>query len=170
MPLTPAEQFRRCFEYEKDSHRKVLASLETVPEGGRASEPYRKALSIFGHIIAARRTWLHRFDPAHEPPAVLFPTDETPESLRGSLEATERDWSGWLARLTDAELDRVFTYATFSTGERFRATVGDTLIHLHGHSLYHRGQIASLVRAAGGQPAQTDFSFWAREPADPPVP
>ena len=32
---TLVEQYRRWFEYEKDSHRKVLASLETGP-GGRA--------------------------------------------------------------------------------------------------------------------------------------
>lgn len=78
----------------------------------------------------------------------------------------ERDWSGYFARLNDMELQRAFTYAAFD-GARYRSTVVDALTQLHGHSLYHRGQIASLVRAAGGQPAQTDFIFWSREPAGP---
>ncbi len=46
--------------------------------------------------------------------------------------------------------------------------VADVLTQLHGHSLYHRGQIASLVRAAGGEPAKTDFIFWSRESVPPP--
>ena len=31
------------------------------------------------------------------------------------------------------------------------------------HSWYHRGQIATLVRALGAEPAVTDFVFWSRE-------
>jgi len=30
----------------------------------------------------------------------------------------------------------------------------------------HRGQIAALVRALGGEPAVTDYLFWKRRPID----
>ena len=43
----------------------------------------------------------------------------------------------------------------------------DILTQLHGHSLYHRGQIAMLLRSAGVEPPATDFVFWAREPIGP---
>jgi uncharacterized damage-inducible protein DinB len=48
--------------------------------------------------------------------------------------------------------------------------VEDILAQLFGHSSYHRGQIAMLVRAAGGEPAVTDLIYWCREgvPAVPP--
>ena len=33
MEHSRVEQYRRWFEYEKDSHRKVMASFESVPPG-----------------------------------------------------------------------------------------------------------------------------------------
>ena len=45
--------------------------------------------------------------------------------------------------------------------------VEDILTQLHGHSLYHRGQIALLLRAMGAEPVSTDFVFWTRESLGP---
>jgi uncharacterized damage-inducible protein DinB len=39
----------------------------------------------------------------------------------------------------------------------------NVLIQLFGHSLYHRGQIALLLRRIGAEPASTDFVFWTRQ-------
>jgi uncharacterized damage-inducible protein DinB len=167
MTPTLLDQYRRWFEYEKDSHRKVLESLDAVPEADRSSEPYQKALSIMGHVIAARQMWLHRMDPAFERPAELFPTSLTRDDLAARLATMERGWTDRFARLTEPELQRSFTYRA-TEGDWYRSTIYDVLTQLYGHSLYHRGQIASLVRAAGGQPAQTDFIFWVREPVEPP--
>ena len=66
------EQYRRWFEYEKDSHRKVLASLESVPQDQHTSASFHKALDIMDHIIAARRMWLFRFGAATEHPPACF--------------------------------------------------------------------------------------------------
>jgi uncharacterized damage-inducible protein DinB len=168
--MTPAftEQYRRWFVYEKDSHRKVVASLESVPSEGRDSEPFRKALNIFGHMIAARQAWLYRLGASATAPASLFPQDAALEQLPRQLEATEREWDNYFDRLDEAELARVVSYRT-SQGESFRSVVFNILTQLYGHSLYHRGQIAALVRLAGGTPAVTDFIFWTREPAGEPA-
>jgi uncharacterized damage-inducible protein DinB len=168
MVTTLVDQYRRWFEYEKDSHRKVLESLETVPEDGRSSEPYQKALNLTAHLVAARRIWLHRLEPAVERPAAIFPTGVAREGLRADFEAIERAWSDYLGALTDADLARVFTYRT-TEGDWYSTALADVLTQLYGHSHYHRGQIASLVRAAGGRPAMTDFIFWVREQAEPPA-
>ena len=165
--VTLVEQYRRWFTYEKDSYRKVLASFETVPEGGRGSEPFQKAMNTMGHIVAARRAWLHRFDSSVSGPASFFPTDMTQDKLLAELEFIETHWSDYLRRLDDEEIQRVVVYKSFD-GDWFRSVVADVLTQLHGHSLYHRGQIASLVRAAGGQPAETDFIFWSRESISTP--
>ena len=54
-------------------------------------------------------------------------------------------------------------------GKRFRNTVEDILAQLFGHSWYHRGQIASRIKAIGGTPAVTDLVFWSRELIEEPV-
>ncbi len=61
------------------------------------------------------------------------------------------------------ELARVFEYQSYE-GPRFRNTIEEILTQLFGHSWYHRGQIAQLIRSVGAEPAVTDFVFWAREP------
>jgi uncharacterized damage-inducible protein DinB len=75
----------------------------------------------------------------------------------------QNEWVAYFARLNDADLDRVCEYQSYDAG-RFRNTIGDILTQLFGHSWYHRGQIAMLVRAAGGEPAITDLIYWCREP------
>jgi uncharacterized damage-inducible protein DinB len=75
------------------------------------------------------------------------------------------EWDDYLAGLGDAELDRVFEYRALE-GDRFRNRVEDIVTQLFGHSWYHRGQIASLVRELGGEPAATDYVFWVREPVE----
>ena len=160
-----ADRFRRWFEYEQDAHAKVLASFDTVPPDRRDGREFKKAVALLGHVVAARRVWLFRFGILPTAGA-LFLDDENPDPARVEAEWREvRDlWADYLASVTDAELARVFEYQSFDAG-RFRNRVEDILAQLFGHSWYHRGQIAVLVRAAGGTPAVTDLIYWCREPA-----
>jgi uncharacterized damage-inducible protein DinB len=64
--------------------------------------------------------------------------------------------------VTDEELEREIEYQSLDAG-RFRSRVEDVLAQLFGHSPYHRGQIAMLVKAAGGEPAVTDLIYWSRQ-------
>jgi uncharacterized damage-inducible protein DinB len=49
-----------------------------------------------------------------------------------------------------------------SAGRDFRNSVRDIVIHVTMHGSYHRGQIARLVRAAGGEPPYTDYIQYRR--------
>ena len=50
-----------------------------------------------------------------------------------------------------------------SKGEAFSSQVEDVLMHVILHSAYHRGQIAMEMRAAGVEPAYTDFIHAVRQ-------
>src|SRR6516162_817576 len=110
MASSLVDRYRRWFEYEKDAHRKVLASFETVPQDRREYASFQKALELMGHIVAARRVWLYRFGVAEGAPTTFFPTGITLEELRESLAAMEDAWSAYLAGLPDADIARVFEY------------------------------------------------------------
>ena len=155
-------RYRRWFEYEKDSHAKTLASLNVVPEELRKSEEFLKAVYLLGHIIAARRMWLFRFGVLSNK-VELFPQDTKLAELPAQIAEMEMLWSEYLSQLNDADIARIFEYQSYE-GARFRNTIEDILAQLFGHSWYHRGQIAALVRAMGAEPAVTDFVFWARQP------
>jgi uncharacterized damage-inducible protein DinB len=158
------DRYRRWFEYEKDSHAKTLESIKAVPEEQREAENFQKAVYLMSHIVAARRMWLFRFGVTAEN-AVLFPKEVKLSTLAFQISEMETVWSKYLDRLEDADLARVFEYQSYE-GARFRNTVEDIFTQLFGHSWYHRGQIAQLIRSLGAEPAVTDLVFWAREPID----
>ena len=165
---TLADRYRRWFDYEKDANIKTLAALDSVPNRNRTSAPFQKAVSIMAHIVAARQLWLFRFGISDKKPTDFFPSGLDLHELIGRVEDVHGRWTVYLSRLTDADLNRRFEYQSLE-GSWFRNTVDDILTQLFGHSWYHRGQIASLVRAAGGEPAVTDFVFWTREPIPQPA-
>lgn len=156
------ERFQRWFEYEIDAHAKTIASLESVPEDNRGGGEFKKAVSILGHMVAARRVWLARFGIAPPPKGSLFPENPDLAEVTANWREAEGLWKSYLSGLTDAEIAKSFEYQSFDGG-RFRNTVEEVLTQLFGHSSYHRGQIAMLVKASGGTPAMTDFIYWCRE-------
>jgi len=158
------DRYRRWFEYEKDSHAKTLESLNAVPEDLRESEGFRKAVYLMGHVVAARRMWLFRLGVLSED-TDLFTREIGLAELPGQISEMETLWSEYLLKLNDADLLRVFEYRSYE-GQRFRNTIEDLLTQLFGHSWYHRGQIAQLIRSIGAEPAVTDLIFWTREPVD----
>jgi uncharacterized damage-inducible protein DinB len=158
-----AERYRRWFEYEKDSHAKVLAALEPAATSARETKAFRKAVELAGHIVAARGIWLFRLGAAKEAPSDFFPRGMTLSELARRVGKMHAAWSDYLAGIGEEEIASSFEYRS-TEGVRYRNTVEDILTQLHGHSLYHRGQIAMLLRSAGVEPPATDFVFWAREP------
>ncbi len=165
---TMADRYRRWFRYEKESHQKAFASLGTVPEKRRSDASFEKAVGLMAHLAAARDLWLHRFGVRETGPATeeeLFPRGLSVADLESRLGRMHEEWSDYLANLDDTELSRVFDYRAIE-GDRFRNRVEDLLTQLFGHSWYHRGQVASIVRELGGVPAATDYVFWVREPVE----
>ena len=164
MTWTRIGEYRRWFEYERESHAKVLAALNAVPPERRSAPEFRKAATLMAHIVEARRLWLFRLGASREAPGPgdFFPENVNLTDLAARLEATQAAWAKFLAGLDDAAIERSFDYKALD-GEPFRNGIADTLTQLYGHSLYHRGQIALLLRSMGAEPAVTDFVFWTRE-------
>jgi len=162
MSRTMADHYTRWFTYERAAHAKAIASLGTVPADRRDAAEYRKAVDLLDHIASARHIWLQRL--GHAPPSQwsLFRENAPLTEVETALADVHTRWAEYYAQLTDDELTHNFEYRAID-GKPFRNSVEDVLTQLHGHSLYHLGQIARLVRAAGGEPAKTDFIFWSRE-------
>ena len=164
-----AGRFERWFEYEREAHAKVLRSLESIPVGRRSSLEFQRAVAILAHVAAARRLWLVRLGVLPGPQGTLSPENLTLAEAADLLQSVHGPWAEYLARVTDEEVVREVEYQSLDAG-RFRNRIEDVLAQLFGHSWYHRGQIAMLVRAAGGEPAVTDLIYWCREgvPGVPP--
>ena len=88
--------------------------------------------------------------------------DLTLEQCASESEAIAQAWPDFLDGPPPADLDRAVAYRN-SKGEPWTSTVGDILTHVVTHSAYHRGQVASELRAAGFEPAYTDFIHAVRQ-------
>lgn len=163
-----SDRYRRWFEYEKHSHAQVLAALEAVPGPRRDSDAFRKAVQLMGHLVAARQLWLFRMGIVPEPPSEFFPEGLSLAELATRVAAIHVVWTDFVGRLHDDALVPSFEYQALD-GDWFRQSVEDTLTQLFGHSWYHRGQIALLLRSLGAEPPVTDFVYWVREPITPPA-
>ncbi len=157
-------RYRRWFEYEEDSHAKTVASLNAVSSELRSTDEFLKAVYLMGHVVAARRMWLFRLGFLAED-TDLFTREISLPELPHEVAEMEKIWREYLAQLTDADVAKVFEYKSYE-GDRYRNTVDDILAQLFGHSWYHRGQIAMLLRSIGAEPAVTDIVFWTREPVE----
>ena len=112
---------------------------------------------MLAHIIAGNWLWLSRMRREKSP------MDVWPElSLEQCAAEISRLGDEWQKFLRTADLSVQSGYQN-SKGEQFSSRNGDILMHVVMHGAYHRGQIAAAVRAAGSEPAYTDFIHCIRE-------
>ena len=143
---------QRQFAYNAWANQEALAAL--------APGPPPKSLRFMAHIISGEWLWLGRLKNWKQAFSV-WPewTWEECEVQAGKLPPL---WQEYLRGLRPASLEQPATY-TNSKGETWTNTIGDVLTHVLLHSVYHRGQIATDMRAAGLTPAYTDYIHAVRQ-------
>ena len=144
----------RLLSYDDWANREALASL--MAAGG----PPAGSLRFLAHIVACEWLWLGRLKQDRKP-VVVWP-EKTLGECEAELDQLARLWKDYLEKLTPARLEERIPYLN-SKGESWASTVEDMLLQLVLHSAYHRGQIASNVRASGETPAYTDFIHCIRQ-------
>jgi uncharacterized damage-inducible protein DinB len=146
------EHFTRLFTYDGWANQEVLAGLRT------SMTP--RALELMAHILSSQRLWMERLEqkPQTLPVWPAFTLEEC-ESQAAELAVL---WTTYLANRSEADLAKPVSYQN-SKGEPWSSRKDDILMHLITHSAYHRGQVATVVRAAGPAPAYTDYIHSIRQ-------
>jgi uncharacterized damage-inducible protein DinB len=147
------EHLRRQFAYDAWANREVL----TVIASGSGSAP---AIKLLAHIFSAERLWLERI--RQQPQSLPVWPEFALDRCEAQIDELAQLWREYLAQLSPAALSHKISYKN-SKGESWSSTVQDILTHVVLHSSYHRGQIASLMRAGGQTPAYTDFIHGVRQ-------
>ena len=143
--------FQRLFAYDDWANQAVLRLLPSAPP---------RCLELLAHILSAERLWWERLRQRTQ----SFPVwpNFTLHECEQQAKEIPHLWRDYLSELTEEGLSHTVLYKN-TLGESWSNTVEDILIHVYTHSVYHRGQIATNMREAGGTPAYTDFIHSIRQ-------
>jgi len=145
---------RRQFSYDEWANREVLNAIRNA--GGEN----RRSLQLMSHILAAELVWLERLK--QEPQSVPVWPEPDLDQCEAQASKLGGMWLEYLRLITAGDVTLSISYKN-SKGEMWTSTIVDVLTHVVFHSAYHRGQIASHMRANGQTPAYTDFIHGVRQ-------
>ena len=149
-----ADYLRRQFAYDEWANREVLNAIRA------AGDDNPRSLQLMSHILAAELVWLERLK--GQPQSV--PVWPQPDLAQCEAQAAKLggQWLEFLDLITAGDVSQSISYRN-SKGEEWTNTIVDVLTHVVMHSAYHRGQIATHMRATGQTPAYTDFIHGVRQ-------
>jgi len=142
----------RLLRYDSWANHETLHAM-------RETRPPARSIRWMAHIVGAECLWLSRLRGQPAPLAVWPEIDL--DQCGEHLAQLSRSWPEYL-ETHQGSLDDRISYRN-SKGEAWTNSVEDILTHVTIHSAYHRGQIAADVRAAGMEPAYTDYIHGVRQ-------
>jgi uncharacterized damage-inducible protein DinB len=105
------------------------------------------------HIYAAEWAWYSRWQ--GNSPTALLPSDQFPDlaSVRRAWSEHEGKMRAFLEGLDEDGIARAFDYKLLS-GHTGSSPFWQMLQHVVNHASYHRGQVTTMLRQIGAQPAK----------------
>ncbi len=114
------------------------------------------------HTMAAQWVWLSRWK-GHDLRRLEDTTDyPTRESLLKRWPQVHADFSEFILAQTALTLAAPLTYRN-TRGDQFTLPLGELILHCLDHGTYHRGQVNSLIKLAGGTPVALNYLQFSLE-------
>jgi len=121
----------------------------------------KKIYSIFGHIMSAQILWLKRIVTIEIEDYPLWKTYSV-EELGQMINSSNRAWKNFIEQHPDDNFGEIISY-TNTKGQPYNTSLKEIIEHVLYHGVYHRGQLAILIRQSGLTPPYTDFIAFVRE-------
>ncbi len=115
---------------------------------------FRSIRDTVTHIYAAEWAWHSRWTGTS--PTALLPTDTFPDlaALRQAWSDHETKMRAFLDALDENGITRMIQF-TLLSGQAGEAPFSQMLQHVVNHASYHRGQVTTMLRQMGAQPARS---------------
>jgi uncharacterized damage-inducible protein DinB len=153
------------YDYNYWANARILDTALAVSDAefaARANYSHGGLRGTLTHVLGAEWAWRQRVHAGVSPSGLLSPGDvPTLAALRERWLVEEQAMRGYLAWLTDSELDRAVRYRN-TRGEQLSASLWHILYHVVNHGTQHRGEAAAMLTDLGHSPGDIDFSVWMR--------
>jgi uncharacterized damage-inducible protein DinB len=140
--------------WARDRLLEALAALTPEQFTRDMGSSFRSIRDTAAHTYSAEWAWYSRWTGTS--PEALLPADQFPDivSLRTAWIAQERKTRAFLDSLGEDGISRVIDYRMLN-GTPGSSVFSHMLQHLVNHASYHRGQITTMLRQMGAQPAKS---------------
>lgn len=159
------ETIRRLYDYTYWAHRRVWDCALTLSEDDFRRDMGYAWDSVHGqlvHTMSAEWIWFERLR-GRTPSAMFTPADYPDRSsIRARWDEIEADIRAYLDTLTDADLQKSFTYAR-TGGQQYQEVTGFILLHVANHGTDHRAQVLTMLHRLGAPTVEQDLIYYLRE-------
>jgi uncharacterized damage-inducible protein DinB len=159
MSVMQLDTIRELYDYNHWANQRVLSAMTPLTDDMFTRNMGNSFVSLrdtLAHILGAEWIWLERWL-GRSPKALLSASDfPTLQALQRRWAAVRLDQSQYVQTLVPDRLNDDVSY-TNTRGERYSYALWRQMLHVINHSSYHRGQVTTLLRQMGAEPAGTDL-------------
>jgi len=150
------QDLRTLLDYHYWARDRMFEALEplTAEQVNRdMGNSFKSIRDTVAHLYAAEWAWYSRWQGTS--PDKLLPADMFPDLAAVRLASTELEAEirAYVEALGEANVAKVIEYKLLS-GQSGASPFWQMLQHLVNHASYHRGQVTTMLRQLGAQPAK----------------
>jgi uncharacterized damage-inducible protein DinB len=150
------QDLQTMIDYHYWARDRLLDALDPLTPDQYARDlgsSFKSIRETITHVYAAEWAWYQRWQ--GDPPTALLPADRFPDlaALRRTWSEHEQKMRAYVGGLGEAGVDRVLEYKLLS-GHVGASPVWQMVQHVVNHGSYHRGQITTMLRQLGAEPAK----------------
>jgi uncharacterized damage-inducible protein DinB len=151
------QDLRTLLDYHYWARDRLLAALDPLPPdqfNRDLGNSFKSIRETVVHTYAAEWAWHSRWQ--GQSPTALMTSDAFPDvaAIRGAWIDHERKVRAFLEGLGEEGVARVIDYKLLS-GQPGSSPFWQMLQHMVNHASYHRGQVTTMLRQLGAQPAKS---------------
>jgi uncharacterized damage-inducible protein DinB len=153
------QDIQLLFDYNRWANARLgeaASALNTQQFIKDLASSHRSVRDTLVHILSGEWIWLQRWQ--GQSPKSMFDPAAFPclAALRTKWAEVEREQMNFVHNVTEFSLKKIIAYENLQ-GETWRYPLQRMMQHLANHSTYHRGQVTTMLRQLGAEPAATDF-------------
>jgi uncharacterized damage-inducible protein DinB len=144
------EYIIETFQFNDITNKNLLRKIEHLPDR-------TECIKVFSHLINSQYKWMARI--VHDPAAPemswwdpVYPFERLEQEWEKSLQL----WIDYLPPLTEQQILEEVDFIGFDGGT-WAARLIDIALQLNYHSIHHRAQIQTIIRAQGLEPDFVDY-------------
>lgn len=145
-----AAYLQETFLYNSFANKKVLEKIRLLPDP-------QPCIRLFSHLINCQYKWLNRISIYPEISTLDWWAPEYPiDKLEAEWDKSLQGWLDFLANTSEEALHAPVKWIGIQN-KPYTAALKDIPLQLNYHSIHHRAQMQSIIRAQGLEPDFVDY-------------